>query len=471
MNSKGAKRQAKVETPRRDGSGGNGNKPRSLAEPSAPASIAQPSLTQSLLEQVCDRMNLNRAYLRVVANAGAPGVDGMSVDDLRDWLRKHDDELIASLLDGSYCPPPVRGVQIPKPGGGKRQLGIPTAVDRVVQTAILQVLDPILDPTFSESSFGFRPGRSAHQALKQASLYVAEGREWVVDMDLEKFFDRVNHDILMSRLARRIGDKRLLRLIRRFLEAGLMQHGVCIVREEGTPQGGPLSPLLANLLLDDLDRELEKRGHRFCRYADDCNIYVRSQKAGERTMASMIQWLDERLRLTVNLKKSAVAQVDRRKFLSYRLLRNGWLTLAPETIKRLKDRIRKMARRKQAVPLRTVLEQLDRYFDGWMGYFQLARARQHYIGLDEWVRRKLRCLMLKQLKNPATIARFLTRLGVDRIRACQLAYSGKGWWTRALSPQAHRAMSNEWFAQEGYCGLVAKYDRKIAKRENDAVKR
>jgi RNA-directed DNA polymerase len=416
-------------------------------------------------------MNLDRAYQRVVANAGAPGVDGMTVDDLRDWLCKHDDELIASLLDGSYRPPPVRGVQIPKPGGGKRQLGIPTAVDRVVQTAILQVLNPILDPTFSESSFGFRPGRSPQQALEQASRYVAEGREWVVDMDLEKFFDRVNHDILMSRLARRIGDKRLLRLIRRFLEAGLMQHGVCIVREEGTPQGGPLSPLLANLLLDDLDRELEKRGHRFCRYADDCNIYVRSQKAGERTMASLIQWLDERLRLTVNLKKSAVAQVEQRKFLSYRLLRNGWLTLAPETIKRLKNRIREMARRKQAVPFRAVIERLDGYFDGWMGYFQQARARQRLKDLDEWVRRKLRCLKLKQLKNPATIARFLTRLGVDRIRACQLAYSGKGWWTRALSPQAHRAMSNEWFAQEGFCGLVAKYDRKTAKRENDAVKR
>jgi len=471
MNSKGAKRQVKVETPRRDGSGGNGNEPRSLVEPSAPASTAQPSLTHSLLEPICDLMNLDRAYQRVVANAGAPGVDGMTVDDLCDWFRKHDNELIALLLDGRYRPPPVRGVQIPKPGGGKRQLGIPTAVDRVVQTAILLVLNPILDPTFSESSFGFRPGRGPRQALEQASRYVAEGREWVVDIDLEKFFDRVNHDILMSRLARRIGDKRLLRLIRRFLEAGLMQHGVCVAREDGTPQGGPLSPLLANLLLDDLDRELEKRGHCFCRYADDCNIYVRSQQAGERTMASLIRWLDERLKLPVNRNKSAVAQVDHRKFLSYRLLRNGWLTLAPEAVKRLKDRIREITRRNQAVGFPKVIERLNRYLDGWMGYFQLAHARGRLADLDEWIRRKLRCLKLKQLKNPATIARFLTRMGVDRIRACQLAYSGKGWWTRAMTPQTHRAMSNEWFRQEGFCGLVAKYDRKKSKRENNAVKR
>ena len=234
------------------------------------------------------------------ANKGAPGVDGMTVDELRAWIAEHKQELIASLLDGSYQPQPVRGVQIPKPGGGMRQLGIPTVVDRLVQQAILQVLEPILDPTFSASSYGFRPGRGAHDALAQAREYVAEGRAIVVDIDLEKFFDRVNHDILMSRLARRVGDKRLLRIIRRFLRAGLMQDGVCVERHEGTPQGGPLSPLLANLLLDDLDKELERRGHRFCRYADDCNIYVQSQAAGERVLASVTRFLEERLRLRVN---------------------------------------------------------------------------------------------------------------------------------------------------------------------------
>jgi len=260
---------------------------------------SQRALTDQLMEQVCDPKNLVRAYRRVRANKGKPGVDGMTVQELADW--KHHVALTASLQ-------PVRGVQIPKPGGGQRQLGIPVAVDRLVQQAILQVLNPILDPTFSNSSYGFRPGRDPHMALEQARQYVAqEGREIVVDLDLEKFFDRVNHDILMSRVARRIGDKRLLRIIRRFLQAGMMQDGMCVARDEGTPQGGPLSPLLANLLLDDLDQELERRGHRFCRYADDCNIYVRSLAAGQRVMDSVVRFLEGKLRLRVNREKSAVS--------------------------------------------------------------------------------------------------------------------------------------------------------------------
>ena len=275
------------------------------------------------MEKVCDRANLNQAYLRVKANKGAPGVDGVNVDELREWLHTHKDELIGSLLDGTYAPQPVKGVQIPKPGGGVRQLGIPTTRDRLVQQAMLQVLTPVLDPTFSENSFGFRPGRGAHDALKQAQQYVEDGRVVVVDMDLEKFFDRVNHDILMARLARNVKDKRFLRITRAFLNAGLMQNGVCVRRDEGTPQGGPLSPLLANLLLDDLDKELEKRGHAFCRYADDCNIYVHSLKAGERVMESITAFLAKRLKLRVNQEKSTVDYVDQRKFLGYRLLKGG----------------------------------------------------------------------------------------------------------------------------------------------------
>lgn len=280
-------------------------------------------MTQYLMEQVCQRANLNQAYKRVKDNKGAPGVDGMTVDDLREWLSTHKDELIASLLDGTYKPQPVKGVRIPKSGGGIRQLGIPTVRDRLVQQAFLQVLTPILDPLFSKSSFGFRPGRGAHDALRQAQQYVEDGRTVVVDMDLEKFFDRVNHDILMARLARHVKDKRLLRITRAFLNSGMMQDGVCMARDEGTPQGGPLSPLLANLLLDDLDKELERRGHCFCRYADDCNIYVGSTKSGERVMESMTRFLEKRLKLRVNKEKSAVDYVSNRKFLGYRLLNGG----------------------------------------------------------------------------------------------------------------------------------------------------
>lgn len=282
------------------------------------------------MEQVCEPENLNRAYARVKANKGSPGVDGMSVGQLGGWIRRHKQAFVASLLDGSYRPQPVHGVQIPKPGGkGMRQLGIPTVVDRLVQQAMLQVLEMILDPTFSASSYGFRPGRSAHDALAKAKEYVTEGRVIVVDIDLEKFFDKVNHDILMARLGRWVGDKRMLRIIGRFLRAGLMQNGVCLSREEGTPQGGPLSTLLANLLLDDLDKELEKRGHRFCRYADDCNVYVQSKAAGERVLSSVTTFLEKKLKLRVNRDKSAVAFITERKFLGHRLLPGGKLGSLP----------------------------------------------------------------------------------------------------------------------------------------------
>jgi RNA-directed DNA polymerase len=417
------------------------------------------ALTTHLMEQVCDPQNLVRAYRRVRANKGKPGVDGMTVHALADWLREHHAALTASLLDGTYQPQPVRGVQIPKPGGGQRQLGIPVAVDRLVQQAILQVLNPILDPTFSNSSYGFRPGRDAHMALEQARKYVAqEGRQIVVDLDLEKFFDRVNHDILMSRLARRIGDKRLLRVIRRFLQAGMMQEGVCVAREEGTPQGGPLSPLLANLLLDDLDHELERRGHCFCRYADDCNIYVRSLAAGQRVMDSVVRFLEEKLRLRVNREKSAVAPVGERKFLGHRLLLNGKLGIASRSVERAKERIRQITRRNRGVSLAQVIVELNLFLVGWIAYFRFAACRFDLQCLDEWVRRKLRCYRLKQRKRGKSMAGLLRHLGVSRQQASRLGSSGKGPWRLAQSPPVNRALSVEWFAQQGLVSLVLKYD-------------
>ena len=414
-------------------------------------------VTDALMERICEPKNLNQAYKRVKANRGSPGVDGMTVGELGAWLVAHKEELIASLLDGSYQPQEVRGVEIPKPGGGVRQLGIPTVVDRLVQQATLQVLDPMLDPTFSESSYGFRPGRSAHQALRKASEYVAEGYTVVVDVDLEKFFDRVNHDVLMGRLARRIADKRLLRIVRRMLEAGIMKDGVVVERYEGTPQGGPLSPLLANLLLDEADKELERRGHRFCRYADDLNIYVRSKAAGERVMASVTRFMEKRLRLRVNRTKSAVAHVSERKFLGYRLLAGGRLTIAPESLERAKGRIREITRRNRGISLERTISELNSFLTGWVTYFRYANAKSHLRRLDEWIRRKLRCVRLKQRKRVKPIADFLMGLGVPEWRAWLLAKSGKGWWRMAGSPQATEAMNLQWFKDQRLVSLTERY--------------
>ena len=414
-------------------------------------------VTDTLMERICEPKNLNWAYRRVKANRGSPGVDGMTVGELRAWLAAHKEEFIAQLLDGSYRPREVRGVEIPKPGGGVRQLGIPTVVDRLVQQAILQVLDPLLDPTFSESSYGFRPGRSAHQALLKASEYVAEGHTIVVDMDLEKFFDRVNHDVLMGRLARRIDDKRLLSIVRRFLEAGIMKQGVVVKRSEGTPQSGPLSPLLANLLLDEVDKELEWRGHWFCRYADDLNVYVRSQVAGERVMASLTRFVEKRLRLRVNRTKSAVARVRKRKFLGYRLLAGGRLTIAPQSLTRARDRIREITRRNRGIRLGRMISELNRFLRGWVTYFRYASAKAHLERIDKWIRRKLRCVRLKQRKRGGSVTVFLVGLGVPRWRARRLGGSGRGWWRMAGSPQANEAMSNQWFREQGLVSLSGRY--------------
>ena len=422
------------------------------------------ALTRGLMERIASSANLNQAYKRVKANRGAPGVDGMTVADLRSWIAQHKEALLTALLEGSYQPQPVRGVEIPKPGGGKRQLGIPTVVDRLVQQAILQILEPLLDPSFSASSFGFRPGRGAHEALLRAQEYVANGHDVVVDLDLEKFFDRVNHDVLMSRLARRIGDRRLLRIIRRFLAAGMMQDGVSTVRHEGTPQGGPLSPLLSNLLLDDLDKELEHRDHRFCRYADDCNIYVRSQAAGKRVMASVTGFLERRSRLQVNQQKSAVALVGERKFLGYRLDAGGTLGIAPKSLQRTKARLRQITKRNRAVSLGQMIGEANAYLTGWVTYFRHARSHSELRGLDGWLRRKLRCVRLKQCKQPKGLRRFLNQHGVSPRQARELASSGKGWWCLANSPQAKIAMNLTWFDTQGLINLSARHTALNAQR-------
>jgi RNA-directed DNA polymerase len=436
------------------GEGGTG--PGATEEQQASTAWEQErALTRNLMERVVNSANLNKAYKRVKANDGAAGADGMSVAELRPWIAVNREGLIAALLDGSYQPQPVRGVQIPKPGGGDRQLGIPTVVDRLVQQAIAQVLEPILDPGFSGSSFGFRPGRSAHQALRQAREYVADGYEFVVDLDLEKFFDRVNHDILMARLARRIGDKRLLRIVRRFLQAGMMADGVRSERREGTPQGGPLSPLLANLLLDDLDKELERRGHRFCRYADDCNIYVRSQAAGERVMASVTSFLEGKLRLKVNQQKSAVAPVGERQFLGYRLGKGGRPGIGRKSLARAKDRLREITRRNRGhVSLGRMIEEVNSFVIGWVMYFRDAECQGTLRELDGWLRRKLRCVKLKRCKLFKTIVGFLMKDGVVRDSAWRLASSGKGWWRLSDTQQAKRAMPVRWFDTLGLVNLA-----------------
>jgi RNA-directed DNA polymerase len=419
------------------------------------ALLTSEALTVHLMEEICEPLNLYRAYGRVVGNKGAAGCDGMQVKELAAWIKDHKVSLINSLLNGTYQPKPVRGVEIPKPGNkGVRQLGIPNVVDRFVQQAILQVLEPIYDPTFSESSYGFRPKRSAHQALKQAQAYVQAGYEIVVDIDLEKFFDRVNHDILMSRLAKRINDKRLLKIIRRFLEAGLMNQGVCIKRTEGVPQGGPLSPLMSNILLDELDKELEKRGHKFCRYADDCNIYVQSLRAGERVLQSIKQFLEKRLKLKVNETKSGCAVVDERKFLGYRLLCDGKLIIADVSIERIRNKIRTITRRNRGIRLEEVISELNIVLRGWINYFGMTQRPSELMNLDGWIRRKLRCYRLKQRKAARPIAKLLLNLGVGGHSAWNIAKSGKGWWRLSSSVPVQQAMNNKWFKEQGLLNLT-----------------
>ena len=384
-----------------------------------------------LLAQALASANMGAAWKRVKSNRGSAGVDGLSIAETADYLRAHWPRIRGSLLDGSYRPAPVRRVQIPQPDGGVRELGIPTVTDRLIQQALLQVLQPRIDPTFSEHSYGFRPGRRAHDAVLEAQRYVQGGSRVVVDVDLEKFFDRVNHDILMARLARRIDDKAVLRLIRRYLVAGIMDGGVVMERYEGTPQGGPLSPLLANVLLDEVDRELERRGHRFVRYADDCNVYVRSRRAGERVLAGLTK-LYERLHLKVNEAKSAVAAASSRKFLGYTF----WYgpggqvrcKVADKAKATFKQRIREMTSRSGGRSLPEIVERLRTYLPGWKGYFQLAQTPKVFRELDEWIRHRLRAVQLKHWRRGTTMYRELKALGASETDARQVAANSRRWW-------------------------------------------
>jgi len=389
-----------------------------------------------LMEVVCERDNLKLAYQRVMENKGAAGVDGIGAAEFKDHLKQHWPTIKVRLLAGTYNPQPVRRVDIPKPQGGIRTLGIPTLTDRLIQQALHQVLSPVFEADFSESSYGFRRGRNAHQAVKAIRQYVAEGRRFVVDMDLEKFFDRVNHDILMEKLSKKIGDGRVMRLIRRYLEAGMMSEGIVFPRTEGTPQGGPLSPLLSNILLTELDRELERRGHAFCRYADDCNIYVKSQRAGQRVMGSITRFLADTLKLTVNVAKSAVARPWKRKFLGYSLTwhKAPRLRIAATSLKRLEDNIRKVFKGARGRSLNTTIVELNPILRGWMAYFRLTESKKVLEELDGWIRHKLRCILWRQWKRPYTRAKNLMKAGLKEERAFCSAFNQRGpWWNSGAS--------------------------------------
>lgn len=414
-------------------------------------------LAQNLMEKICERTNLNQAYKRVKSNKGSAGIDGMTTVELGAHIRGHREEILQSLLEGTYQPQPVKGVKIPKADGGERQLGIPTVMDRLIQQAILQVIEPIFEGHFSNSSYGFRPKRSAHQALKSAEEYVGEGNNIVVDIDVEKFFDRVNHDILMSKLARRIGDKRLLRVIRRFLEAGVMQNGFCSERHEGTPQGGPLSPLLSNIMLDELDKELEKRGHRFARYADDCNIYVKSYRAGERVLANIRRFMWKRLKLKLNETKSTVAAVHERKFLGYSFRQDNKLKISPEALNRMKKKVREITKRNRGLNLERLIGELNIYLQGWINYYKLSASKYLFRDLDSWIRRRLRCYRLTQRKRSSSIATFLMSLNIKRNDAWMLAKSSKGWWCLSHNPAINQALPNRWFKEKGLFSLEARF--------------
>ncbi len=408
------------------------------------------------MEAVVERGNMIAAYKRVTGNKGSAGVDRMEVDGLKPHLNKHWERIKKELLEGKYQPQAVKEEEIPKPDGGMRKLGIPTVTDRLIGQAIHQVLEPIFDPGFSESSYGFRRGRSAHQAVRKAREYVAEGRRWVVDIDLEKFFDRVNHDILMARVARRVKDKRLLRLIRRYLQAGIMAGGVETIRQEGTPQGSPLSPLLSNVMLDDLDKELERRKHAFCRYADDSNIYVRSKRAGERVKATMTRFLETKLKLKVNEAKSAVDRPWELKFLGYSMTNEAKprLRVAEKTVKRFKEKLREIFRRGRGRNIVRVIEELKPVLRGWINYFILTEVKNTFEVLDQWVRRKLRCILWRQWKRTYTRVKKLMNRGLEKVRAWKSAQNGRGPWWNAGASHMNEAFKKSDFDKMGLVSLL-----------------
>lgn len=412
---------------------------------------------EKLLERVLQRENLLEALHRVERNKGAHGVDGMTIEKLRAYLKDQWPRIREEILAETYSPQPVRKVEIPKPDGrGTRMLGIPTVLDRLIQQAMLQVLQPIFDPGFSDGSFGFRPGRGTHGAVARMRSLIASGRGWAVDLDLEKFFDRVNHDVLMARVVRRVKDKRVLRLIRRYLQAGMMEGGLVSSRVEGTPQGGPLSPLLSNILLDDLDKELERRGHAFVRYADDCNVYVKTEAAGKRVMASLQRFLEERLRLRVNATKSAVAQPWTRKFLGYTVThhrKKPKLKVSPKSEQRLRDKLRPLLRAGRGRTLAHVIARMNPLLRGWRQYYRLAEIRGAFTEADDWIRRRLRCLVWRQWRRPRTRFKKLVEAGVSRADAAKAAFSGRGPWHNSKCYPVKQALPDALFRRLGLVSL------------------
>lgn len=413
-----------------------------------------------LMERILSRGNLLSALKRVERNKGTHGVDGMSVQNLRKHILEQWESMKMELLEGTYEPQPVRRVEIPKPNGGVRLLGIPTVTDRLIQQAIAQVLTSLYDPTFSNHSYGFRPNRSAHDAVRKAKGYIQEGNRWVIDIDLEKFFDRVNHDRLMGTLAKRIKDKRLLKLIRKYLKSGIMIDGIVTVSEEGTPQGGPLSPLLSNIVLDELDKELEERGHKFVRYADDCNIYVKTKKAGNRVMKSITSFIEGKLKLKVNLSKSAVDRPWKRKFLGFSFTphKEPKVRIAKVSIERMKDKIREITSRKKPYSMENRIKKLNQYMMGWCGYFSLADTPSVFTKLDSWIKRRLRMCTWKNWKNPSTKVRNLIGLGVPKGKAYEWGNSRKSYWRISKSPILHRALGNSYWSSQGLTSLLSRYE-------------
>lgn len=412
-----------------------------------------------LMNLILASENMNLALERVKENKGAPGIDGMTTDQVLDYLFIHWKAIRASILAGTYQPQPVKRVEIPKPNGGTRLLGIPTVLDRLIQQAILQILTKIFDPDFSPHSYGFRPGLRGHDAVREARKYMNAGYRWVVDIDLEKFFDRVNHDILMSRLARKVSDKCLLKLIRKFLESGILINGILTRSEEGTPQGGPLSPLLSNIVLDDLDKELTERGHKFVRYADDCNIYVRTRRSGERVKASITAFLENRLHLKVNESKSAVDRPWNRKFLGFTIARqkNQQIRISNQSRVRVKDKIRSYTQRSKAISMPDRIERLNQYLQGWVGYYALSDGLRFFKELDSWIRRRLRMCLWKQWKRARTRVRELRALGLKEDDVWSIALSSKGSWRISWSPPLHKGLNNAYWQKLGLLSLEAQY--------------
>jgi RNA-directed DNA polymerase len=461
MDERDARRKAEMpEDSRKVAGGTRKNTARERQASTAAEENAQPETTK-LLEEVLRHENLIAALHRVQSNKGAPGVDGMTVKELSPYLKTNWPRIREELLSGTYEPAAVLRMEIPKPDGGGVRLGIPTVLDRFIEQAMLQVLTPIFDPHFSESSYGFRPGRGCQDAVKAARDHVEAGYRFVVDMDLEKFFDRVNHDVLMVRVARRVKDKRILRLIGSYLRAGIMIGGIVEAHREGTPQGSPLSPLLSNIMLDDLDKELERRGHRFCRYADDCNTYVKSKAAGEHLMESLTRFLAKELRLTVNKEKSAVDRPWNRKFLGYTMTwhQKPKLKVAQKSIKRAKARVKEITRKGRGRSLQKVITDLTIYLRGWMNYFRLSQVKIAFEGMDQWIRRKLRLILWRQWKKPKTRAKKLIQLGIEKARAYNSSYNGRGPWWNSGASHMNDAITTKWLKQQGLVSLTEEHRR------------